>query len=603
MNSKEENKKFPRRVLTKEALGEGMKIIARCLAPHRRQVLALMVFSLVSAAAEAFVPYLAGRVFDAIIAVARGALADLGTVAFIIAFWYFLKVITDLADWRISSGEARLGIELYSEYIAQSYGKLLLMPMSFHKTAKRGEVSERINRAADWLSDIVGSIIVRLSPRFLSVIMAVVITFFINVELALILLAAVALYAVILFNSVGDLAFLQRRMHKGWSRAFGGAHDSLENIQEIKQATAEEFEARRINRNFVSVAGRFWLDLHLVLRRLDLFQRVIVSLAQLAIFSVSVFLVKEGVITPGELVTFNGYAAMLFGPFVTLGQNWNTIQNGFVAIGQSEKILALPSEVYVPENAVIPGDIRGEVRFDKVSFVHDRGRSVLKSVSFGVKPGEIVALVGESGVGKTTLIELILAFHFPTRGKIFIDGHDVRSLDLKNYRSKIATVPQEISLFNDTILMNIRYGNFRAGEEKARRAAEEAHASEFIESFPKKYRQLVGWRGVKLSTGQKQRIAIARAILRDPKILILDEPTSALDAKSEDIIKASLAKLMRGRTTFIIAHRLSTVQHADKIIVLNKGTIAEVGRHEELLQKGGIYRRLYDIQFSGRLKK
>ena len=227
----------------------------------------------------------------------------------------------------------------------------------------------------------------------------------------------------------------------------------------------------------------------------------------------------------------------------------------------------------------------------------------MKNVSFTVKPGEVVALVGESGVGKTTLIELILAFHFPTRGKIFIDGHDIRSLDLKNYRSKIATVPQEISLFNDTVLMNIRYGNFGASDVKARRAAEEAHAAEFIESFPKKYRQLVGWRGVKLSTGQKQRIAIARAILRDPRILILDEPTSALDAKSEEVIKASLAKLMRGRTTFIIAHRLSTVQHADKIIVLDKGTIAEVGRHEELLQRGGIYRRLYDIQFSSRLKK
>ncbi|MBI2055311.1 MAG: ABC transporter ATP-binding protein [Candidatus Sungbacteria bacterium] len=563
----------------------------------------MLIFSLVSAVAEAFVPYLAGRVFDAIIKVARDPSLALGAIALIIAVWYLLKVITDLADWKISSGEAQLGIELYSEYIAQSYGKLLLMPMSFHKTKKRGEISERINRAADWLSDIVENVLVRLSPRFLSVLVAVVITFFINAYLALILLAAVVLYAVILLNSVGDLAYMQRRMYRGWSRAYGVAHDALENIQEIKQATAENFEARRISRSFISVASRFWLELNLVLRRLNLFQRVIISLAQLAIFSVSVFLVREKTITPGELVAFNGYAAMLFGPFVALGQNWSTIQNGFVAIGQSEKILALPSEVYVPENAVILPDIRGGVRFEKVSFVHDQGKAVLRNVSFEVRPGEVVALVGESGVGKTTLIELILAFHFPTRGKIFIDGHDVRNLDLKNYRSKIATVPQEISLFNDTVLMNIRYGNFGASDEKARRAAEEAHASDFIESFPKKYRQLVGWRGVKLSTGQKQRVAIARAILRDPSILILDEPTSALDAKSEDIIKASLAKLMRGRTTFIIAHRLSTVQHADKIIVLDKGTIAEVGRHEELLQRGGIYRRLYDIQFSGRLKK
>lgn len=594
--SAREKKPAPR--FGREVFWGGFKIIAKYLAPHRREVLALVVFSLISALAEAFVPYLAGRVFDAIITVAREPAAALKTAGMVVALWFVLKAITDLADWRISSGESQLEIELHNEYIAAGFSRFLLMPMTFHKTRKHGEIGERIDRAASWLSNIVGNVLVRLAPRFSSVIIAIIITFFINVYLALILLAAVALYSIILLGSVGELAFLQRKVHRAYSKAYGQAYDFLDNVQEIKQATAENFESRRLKKSFIGVAGSLALNLRLIFRRLDLFQRVIVSLTQLAIFAASIFMVKEKIITPGELVAFNGYAAMLFGPFVILGHNWNVMQNGLTALVQAEKILSSPTEVYLPPNAVIVPDIKGEVIFKNVYFGHGGRKAVLRGVSFEVKPGEVVALVGESGVGKTTLIEMILGFHFPQKGRVLVDGRDIRTLDLRSWREKIATVPQEISLFNDTILANIRYGSFGADEQKVRRAAAEANADEFIESFPKKYRQIVGWRGVKLSTGQKQRIAIARALLRNPRILILDEPTSALDAKAEAKIKESFEKLMRGRTTFIIAHRLSTVQRADKIIVLDKGTVAEVGAHEELLARGGIYRHLHDLQFS-----
>lgn len=590
----------PVRGLTKEVFWGGFKIIAKHLAPHKREVLALVVFSLISALAEAFVPYLAGKVFDAIIKVAREPVAAIRTAGIVVALWFALRAVTDLADWRISSGESQMEIELHNEYIAAGFGRFLLMPMSFHKTRKHGEIGERIDRAASWLSNIVGNVLIRLAPRFSSVVIAIIITFFINVYLALILLIAVVLYSVILLGSVGELAFLQRRMHRAYSKAYGQAYDFLDNVQEIKQATAEDFESRRLKRSFIGVAGRLALNLRLIFRRLDLFQRVIVSLTQLAIFAASIFMVKEKIITPGELVAFNGYAAMLFGPFVILGHNWNVVQNGLTALVQAEKILSSPTETYLPPNAVIVSQIKGEVVFKNVFFGHGGRKMVLKSVSFEVKPGEVVALVGESGVGKTTLIEMILGFHFPQKGRVLVDGHDLRTLDLRSWREKIAAVPQEISLFNDTVAMNIKYGSFGAGEKAVRQAAIEAHADDFIQAFPKKYRQIVGWRGVKLSAGQKQRIAIARALLRDPRILILDEPTSALDAKSEAIIKESLEKLMKGRTTFIIAHRLSTVQKADKIIVLDKGTIAETGTHEELLARGGIYRRLYELQFSGK---
>ena len=222
---------------------------------------------------------------------------------------------------------------------------------------------------------------------------------------------------------------------------------------------------------------------------------------------------------------------------------------------------------------------------------------ILNNINFEVASGETVALVGESGVGKTTLIDLISLYFPPSSGEILIDGHNGRRLDLKFLRGAIAVVPQEPSLFNDTIKNNIKYGNFEASDEEIIEAARLAHCREFIEKFPEQYNQIVGWRGIKLSTGQKQRITIARAFLRNPKILILDEPTSALDAKSEKFIQESLEKLMKGRTTFIIAHRLSTVRKADKILVLHEGKITEQGKHEELIQvPNGVYRNLYELQ-------
>ena len=300
--------------------------------------------------------------------------------------------------------------------------------------------------------------------------------------------------------------------------------------------------------------------------------------------------------TLGELLAFNGYAAMVFGPFIVIARNWQTIQNGIIQIQESERILELPIEIYEPAGA--PNiEIRGDIDFKNVSFQYDEGKPVLQDISFTIKAGEIIALVGESGVGKSTLIDLISAYHFANSGDVLIDGHDVKTLNLRKLRQSIAVVPQEVVLFNDTIETNIKYGNFEASHEQIIEAARKAHALDFIEKFPEQWKQVVGERGIKLSVGQKQRIAIARAILRNPTILVLDEPTSALDAGTEKIITESLDKLMQGKTTFIIAHRLSTVRKADNILVFKEGRIIESGKHDELLKiKDGEYRRLYELQ-------
>ena len=295
------------------------------------------------------------------------------------------------------------------------------------------------------------------------------------------------------------------------------------------------------------------------------------------------------------MVMFIGYTSLVFQPISQLSNNYRMIKRGMVVITRATKLLKVKSEKY--EEGTELKDIHGEVVFDNVIFAYKKKRPVLKNIGFKVKPGEVVALVGESGVGKTTLIDLISRYISPTKGKILIDGRDIQEINLQSLSKNIAIVPQEISLFNDTIKNNIAYGKPNASMREIIEVSEAANAREFIEKFPKKYEQMVGERGIKLSVGQKQRVAIARALLRDPKILILDEATSALDSVSEKLVQEALKNLIKGRTTFVIAHRLSTISHADKIFVIKKGEIVERGTHQKLMKiKNGIYRNFYLMQ-------
>lgn len=583
--------------LKRETFFEGARVIARTLRPHKRVLIFLTVSGLLNAGAQAFVPLVSGKIFDAIIGIAESKLTPLVPALTLIAIWLALQVGSSVVGWWTGFQNDRLSTLVGAEYTANGIGKLFEMPLSFHTTQKQGDVSDRINRAANWLDNIVGNVLLTLLPNFLSIVIALTITFIINATLSLILVAAIVIYAAILWAAVPRLSGLQRKMHRAYNRAYGDAYDAVGNIREIKQAATEKQEQKKIYRNFINRAAQFWVDMNTIFARLTFFQKMVVIMTQLSIFVLSLFYVRAGVLTPGELVAFNGYAAMILGPFVILGQNWQTIQNGMVALARAQKLLDYPAEIYAPKKGISPAKLRGDVVFENVYFAYKEGNEILRGISFHVRPGERVALVGESGMGKTTIIDLVSGFYFPREGRVLIDSVDIRKMNLTTYRSHIGVVPQEPTLFNNTAEVNIRYGNPGKTRAEMVKAAKEAHAHAFIEAFPKKYKQLVGWRGIKLSIGQKQRIALARAFLRNPDILILDEPTSALDARSEHLIKKSLRKLMKGRTTFIIAHRLSTVREADKILVLKDGVIAEEGRHQELIKiPNGIYHSLYELQ-------
>jgi ATP-binding cassette subfamily B protein len=583
--------------LNRDMFFNGVAIIAKQLRPYKKILIWLSVFGLLNATANAFVPLISGKIFDAIVKISQNPTAVLIPFIYLLIIWGILQITSNVIGWWTGFQNDKLSTLLYSEFTAEGFAKLFEMPLAFHNTQKQGDTSDRINRAANWLDQIVGNVLLTLLPSFLSIGVALVITFFMNWQLTMVLLAAIVIYSGILWSAVPRLSGLQKRVHRAWNRAYGDAHDALGNIREIKQAATEKQERKKIRNNFINRAAQFWVDMNTIFARLTFLQKMLVSLTQLAIFIISIFFVRNGTLTPGGLVAFNGYAAMILGPFVLLGQQWQTIQNGLVAIVRADKLLSTPIENYTPTGGVSPAKLQGDISFENVRFSYKNNRETLKGISFHAQPGQKIALVGESGVGKTTIIDLLSGFYFAQKGKIIIDGINIKKMNLRSYRARIGIVPQEPALFNDTIEANIRYGNPGKSQEDMVRACKEAYAQEFIEAFPKKYKTIVGWRGVKLSIGQKQRIALARAFLRDPDVLVLDEPTSALDAKSEHLIKASLEKLMKGRTTFIIAHRLSTVREVDIILVLKDGAIVEQGNHQELMKiPNGIYRSLYEMQ-------
>lgn len=578
-------------------LREGVSGIWRHARPYRGKLVVLAFLGLISAAANGAVPYVTGRFFDVLISISQGK-PDSGAFPFwalMLALWAGIQIVANGIDWVMDRSRRKIDSYMHLDIQAEGFVHLFRLPLAYHANEHINAVLSKISMAGWRISSIMQNAI-QIAPQLLSVIIGIVLAASISLPMAGILATGVLVYSILLLSMLRSVAAIDHRAHESWNKNWDDAAAAVQQAAAVKQAAAEEYEIAKTRTNLGVTAG-LWYSLEKIWSNVGFFQRVIVFLTQLAVFVASVSSVANGSMTVGDLIALNGYALLFFGPFVALGYSWQTIQNGLTAAGQLERVFEEKEEIYHPADVVIPAERSGRIIFDHVSFNYgDAKIEVISDVSFIVNPGEVIALVGESGGGKSTTVSLVSGYYFPSAGSISVDGVDTRHWDLIDLRKRIAVVPQEVALFNDTIRSNICYGSFDATDEQIAHAAREAHIDEYVAGLPGGYETLVGERGIKLSVGQKQRIAIARAILRDPEILILDEPTSALDSETELFVTSALEKLMRGRTTFIIAHRLSTVRKAGKILVLKEGHIAEGGSHDELMNiKNGIYRHMYEL--------
>jgi ATP-binding cassette subfamily B protein len=562
----------------------------RYLQPYWRQVVIAYVSMALATLVNLFVPQIIANAIDEGVATRNAN----------VLFWAG-GLILGIAVVR---GIVSFGQRYYGEWLSHRvaydlrnhfYSSVQNLPFAFHDQAKTGDLMSRATSDITETERFAGIGLMDLAAVLAMMIGIIVAMFLEHVQLTLIVLAPM----IILVASAIHFGNLMRPMFKRIQEQMGVLsavmQESMTGIGVVKAFAREPFEFAKFDRE-----NDKWFDQRYASIKLWAIYWPLFTL----ILSVAIFLLLwfggpravAGEITVGSLFALISYVLMLNGPVLRVGFLVNMATSAGASASRVFEIIDTRNEIEEAPDALPLTNARGAVHFEGVSFAYQEGRSILQGVSFVAEPGEVIALIGPTGSGKSTIINLIPRFYDATSGAVLVDGQDVRRLQVKSLRSHISTVLQDPFLFNATIAENIAYGQPEAPIDAIIAAAKAAHAHEFIESFPQGYETVVGERGVTLSGGQKQRLAIARALLCDPRILILDDSTSSVDTETEHLIQQALAVLMQGRTTFVIAQRLLTLKSADQILVLDHGRIVQRGRHAELLTQGGLYRQIYDLQ-------
>ncbi|XP_064020718.1 ATP-binding cassette sub-family B member 6 isoform X2 [Pogoniulus pusillus] len=471
----------------------------------------------------------------------------------------------------------------------QLFAHLHGLSLRWHLGRRTGEVLRSVDRGTSSINSLLSYIVFSIIPTIADIVIGIVyFTSVFSAWFGLIIFVCMSLYLTLTIFITEWRTKYRRDMNRRDNEAKSRAVDSLLNFETVKYYNAESYEVNRFNDAIVKYQVSEW-KVNASLGLLNQTQNLVIGLGLLGGSLLCAYFVTENKLQVGDFVLFGTYIIQLYTPLNWFGTYYRMIQNSFVDM---ENMFELFNEEQEVKDVVNARELRleaGRIEFENVHFSYVDGKEILQDVSFSVMPGQTLALVGPSGSGKSTVIRLLFRFYDVRGGCIRIDGQDISQVKQASLRAHIGVVPQDTVLFNDTIANNIRYGRILASDEEVQEAAQAADIHDRILSFPEGYNTQVGERGLRLSGGEKQRVAIARTILKGPNIILLDEATSALDTETERNIQASLAKVCAHRTTIVVAHRLSTVVGADQILVLKDGRIAERGRHEELLQKGGVY--------------
>ena len=561
------------------------------LKPYWKHMLGAFLALLVSSALSLVFPAVIQQVVDSVLVNQNMELLDQITLI-LLGVFIIRSISTFFETYLVNLVGERVVLDLRLEL----YSHLQQLSLGFFAKRRVGELVSRLSSDVTMIRTALTNNVNTLVQQVLIVIGSVIIMLAINWRLTL--------FVLVLAPLIGGLgAFFGQKLRRystevqdELASSLTVASEVLQSIREVKSFTREPFEQNR----FASAVNRAFA------RSIDIL-RIRAGLGAVVSFigfgGMVVILwfggreALEGRLTGGELIAFLIYGVSVAGSLASLLSLYTSFEQAFGATKRVFEILDTPLEVLDAPDAITLTRVEGRISFVNVSFSYDERQEVLHNIDLDIAPGEILALVGPSGAGKSTIFNLIPRFYDPTIGAVSVDSTDLRRVTQKSLRDQIAIVPQETLLFGGTIYENIQYGRLEATEAEIIEAAKAANAHDFILELPDKYQTIVGERGIRLSGGQRQRVAIARALLKDPRILLLDEATSSLDSESEHEVQDALARLMQGRTTVIIAHRLSTVRVAHRIAVLEKGSLIEIGSHEELIARNGLYARLYAMQF------
>jgi ATP-binding cassette, subfamily B, bacterial MsbA len=565
--------------------------LIRYLRPYRMRLLVAIVALIGSAALSLVFPAVISSVVDSVLQQRNTQLLDQITLGLLVVF--LLRSATSLLE---NYNLNYIGENLVTDLRRQIYGHLQSLSLGFFATRRVGELVSRLSNDVTVMRTVLTNNVSVLIQQTFTMLGAIVVMVIINWRLSLFILILTPL--IVGIGAVFGI-LLRRTSTKVQDELAGStvvAEEVLQNIREVKSFVREPYEIQR----YGEAVGRGLQAAIQLLRIRAVFGPLVAFLGFGGLALVLWFGGREvidGRLSGGQLIGFLIYGLTVAGALGSLVGLYTSVEEALGATKRVFQILDTAPSVTDATDAITVKQVKGHIQFRNVSFSYDERQEVLHDFTLDIQAGEIVALVGPSGAGKSTIFNLIPRFYDPDSGSILLDDHDLRGVTQTSLREQIGIVPQETLLFGGTIRENIRYGRLDANDDDLIEAAKAANAHNFIMELPDQYDTLVGERGIRLSGGQRQRVAIARAILKDPRILLLDEATSSLDSESEHLVQEALARLMQNRTTVIIAHRLSTIKIAHKIAVLEKGRLVELGSHEALLARDGLYSRLYSMQF------